>query len=122
MRGTQRKNHKIVKRPWGGYLILEKHPAYWIKKLFINKGEELSLQSHKGRYEIWVVLDGKVSAQKGNSKSVLNKGEFLKINKGEKHRISGLKKSCVLEVAFGELKEGDIIRYEDKYGRAQTTN
>ncbi|MBT9169314.1 MAG: Mannose-1-phosphate guanylyltransferase 1 [Syntrophomonadaceae bacterium] len=116
------KNYKIakmIKKPWGGYAFLEKRPTYWIKKLFINKGEELSLQSHKERYEIWTVLEGRISAQKGNNRFVLNKGEFLKIDKEEKHRISGLTKSCILEVAFGKPKERDIIRYEDKYGRVK---
>jgi len=41
----------------------------------------------------------------------------VKINKGEKHRILGLEKSCVMEAAFGRPRERDIIRYKDKYGR-----
>lgn len=119
MKYTTQKNHRIVERPWGGYLILEKHPTYWLKKLFVNKDESLSLQSHKGRCEIWVILEGKVSVQKGSRQFILEAGEFLKINVGERHRINGLAKSCILEVAFGILKEGDIIRYKDKYGRAK---
>jgi mannose-6-phosphate isomerase-like protein (cupin superfamily) len=110
-------SQKSVKKPWGSYLVLEKRQTYWLKKLFINKGESLSLQSHKGRYEIWVVLEGKISVQKGNRILILNKGEFMKINKREGHRITGLIQSCVLEVAFGKLQEKDIVRYEDKYGR-----
>jgi len=118
MKSVSRKNHRVVKKPWGGYLILEKRPDYWLKKLFVNKDESLSLQSHKGRHEIWVVLEGRVSVQKGGRYLILNKGESLKINKEEKHRISGLNKSCILEAAFGQLEEKDIIRYEDRYGRA----
>lgn len=115
-------NHRIVKRPWGDYLVLEKQPTYWLKKLFVKKGEALSLQAHQGRYEIWIVLEGKIYVQKGTSRFILSEGEFLKVHKREKHRISGLAKSCVLEVAFGELKEKDIIRYEDKYGRVKKFN
>ncbi len=113
----QSKEFELVKKPWGAYLILEKHPDYWIKKLFVNEGEELSLQSHKERDEIWMVLRGKIDALRGSKHFILKEGDFIKINKREKHRILGLKKSCVMEVAFGRPRERDIIRYKDKYGR-----
>lgn len=77
------------------------------------------MQSHKNRYEIWVVLKGKIRAQKGEDFSILQEGDCLRINKREKHRIFGLTKANVLEAAFGQLKESDIIRYEDKYDRAR---
>ncbi len=113
-------NHKLVKRPWGQYLILEKHPNYWLKKLFINKSEQLSLQSHKHRYEIWIVLSGKIRVQNGSvAKLILKPGEYLKINKNTKHRICGITAAVILEAAFGKPQEKDIIRYEDKYGRVK---
>lgn len=115
----RKKNDKFIKRPWGGYQILEKLPQYWLKKLFINKGEQLSLQSHKNRYEVWIVLQGKVRVQKGDVFSILQKGGYERIDKKEKHRIYGLTNACVLEVAFGQPREKDIIRYEDKYDRVK---
>ncbi len=109
----------FVKKPWGGYSILEKRPDYWLKKLFVNKGEWLSLQSHEDREEIWVVLRGKIEARKGDARIIMKKGDFLKINKKEKHRIRGLANSLVLEAALGKPRERDVIRYEDKYGRVK---
>lgn len=109
--------YKTIKKPWGRYIILEKRRGYWIKKLFIRKGAKLSLQSHKDRYEIWIVLFGKIEAIKGNSRVKLREGEFLKINKKEKHRIIGLNQACILEVAFGKVRERDVVRYQDDYGR-----
>ncbi len=117
MKNLPPKKERTVKKPWGSYVILEKHPGFWLKKLFINKGELLSLQSHGKRSEIWVVLKGKVAVQKGEKRFVLSVGEFLKIEAKEKHRIKGLSQACILEVAFGATKERDIIRYEDKYNR-----
>jgi len=108
---------RTILKPWGKYVILEKKPAYWIKKLFVRKGESISLQSHKDRKEFWIILSGVVETVKGNSKSRLKIGEFLKINKKEKHRITGLLDSCILEIAFGKPRERDIIRFKDKYGR-----
>ena len=109
--------NKTILRPWGKYVILEKKKDYWIKKLFVRQGEKLSLQSHKGRFEIWIVLSGRIEVIKGNSHLFLKEGEFLKINKKEKHRITGLKDSWILETAFGQMRENDIIRFKDDYGR-----
>ena len=113
----QSKHNISVKRPWGEYHVLEKTPKHWLKKLFIKKGEQSSLQSHKNRDEIWIVLQGKIKAQKGNKNLILNVGEVLRIDKEEKHRIYALTNACILEAAFGQPKEKDIIRYEDEYGR-----
>ncbi|MFH1461307.1 MAG: hypothetical protein ABIF84_02705, partial [Patescibacteria group bacterium] len=44
-------------------------------------------------------------------------GEFVKINKKEKHRITGLENSWILETAFGQMRENDVIRFKDDYGR-----
>lgn len=108
---------EFVKKPWGGYSIIEKTSTYWIKKLFIKKDEEFSLQSHKSRSESWIVLKGKVQAQIGKENHILKEGEYIEVKNNEKHRIHGIVDSYIIEVAFGEPKEGDITRYEDKYGR-----
>ncbi len=75
------------------------------------------MQSHAGRIEIWVVLSGQILARKGENELTLREGGQIRIEKEEKHRIKGLTDACVLEIAFGELSEEDIVRYEDKYGR-----
>ena len=63
------------------------------------------------------MLHGRIKAQKGEASFILNEGEFLRIGKEEKHRIYGLTNACILETAFGQPRERDIIRYEDEYGR-----
>jgi len=112
--------NKTILKPWGKYVILEKKRDYWIKKLFVRQGAGISLQSHKGRFEIWIVLSGKVEIIKGSSRFLLKEGEFLKIDKKEKHRITGLKESWILETAFGQVRENDIIRFKDDYGRIKS--
>ena len=110
------KNITVIK-PWGKYVILEKKPNFWIKKLFIRQGKRISLQSHKNRSEIWIILSGSVEIIKNKSKLQLEKGEFSNIKKNEKHRITGLKDSLILEIALGKPRERDIIRFKDDYGR-----
>lgn len=109
--------NKKISKPWGKYIILEKKPNFWIKKLFIRRDGRLSLQGHKDRSEFWIVLSGSTEVIKGKSKLKLKAGEFIKINKKEKHRITGLKDSWILEIALGKARERDIKRYEDDYGR-----
>jgi len=111
--------NKFVKKPWGGYSIIEKNSKYWIKKLYIKKGEKFSLQSHKKRSESWIVLEGEIRVQKNKAFPVLKEGDFIEIPQNTKHRIHGIIDSYVLEIAFGNPKEKDIIRYEDKYGRVK---
>lgn len=113
------KNGKRVIKPWGEYIVLEQTDSYWLKKIFVKKGARLSLQSHSGRSEVWVVLSGEIEAVKGDTRRMLRAGESITIEKNEKHRMSGREDSWVLEAAFGELSEDDIVRYEDDYGRTQ---
>jgi mannose-1-phosphate guanylyltransferase/mannose-6-phosphate isomerase len=118
-KSAYRRNYKFVNKPWGDYLVLEKHPSRWLKKLFVSKGEQLSWQSHKNRFEVWVALQGKIRVQKGSASFVLQKGDYLKIRKKEKHRIFGLTNANILEAALGQPKESDIACYQGKYGRAK---
>ncbi|PIU58465.1 MAG: mannose-6-phosphate isomerase [Deltaproteobacteria bacterium CG07_land_8_20_14_0_80_38_7] len=109
--------NKTIIKPWGKYIILEKKSNFWIKKLFVHRDARLSLQSHKNRSEFWIVLSGEIEVVKGRSNLKLRSGEFLEINKNEKHRITGLKDSLILEIALGKPRERDIIRFKDDYGR-----
>ena len=113
---TTTKSKKSI-RPWGGYEVIEKKDAYWIKKLFITKGEQTSLQSHNNRKEVWVVVQGKVRAIHGNKAVDLSVSDILNVKEEEKHRLYGITDAVVLEVAFGKPRETDITRYDDDYGR-----
>ncbi len=45
-------NINYIKKPWGGYKILEEGPFFKVKKLIINPKGELSYQSHKKKKRI----------------------------------------------------------------------
>ena len=47
-----------TERPWGSYEILCKGTGYQSKRLTINSGQRLSLQTHKHRDEQWVIAKG----------------------------------------------------------------
>lgn len=112
------KRPKTVKKPWGKFEEYSTNEKTTVKIVTVNKGQVLSLQSHKNRKEIWIALDNGLTALIGNKKKKLKKGEIVVIPKKTKHRISASKKARFLEISFGKFDEKDIIRYEDKYGRA----
>lgn len=47
---------EVGNRPWGVYYVLEDLPLYKVKKLIVNPGFRLSLQSHEHRSEHWTVV------------------------------------------------------------------
>lgn len=107
-----------VKKPWGGYRVLEDAGFYVVKELIINPGHRISLQAHRDRVEYWVRVDGKAVVTCGSSEFSLSNRTMI-IEKLVKHRIKnvGTEDLIVIEVQVGECDEDDIVRYEDDYGR-----
>ena len=107
------------KRPWGGFREFVKNQAVTVKILFIKKGEVFSLQRHEHRAEFWRVLSGDPDVTVGSDVVRAKAGDEFEILKTVDHRISAsINDVEVLEISVGEFDEGDIIRMEDKYGRA----
>ena len=50
--------NKIVKRPWGTYVVLAKSKDFLLKKIKIKPEGVLSYQSHNFRSEHWVIIEG----------------------------------------------------------------
>lgn len=112
--------HCKVYRPWGYYETLIEGPAYKVKRITVNPGAKLSLQSHTQRAEHWVVVHGVATIVRGDDELVLRENESTYISQHMKHRLSnfGDKPLEVIEVQTGEyLGEDDIVRYEDGYRR-----
>ncbi len=111
----------IVHRPWGKYEVLINGEKHKVKKITVYPGARLSLQSHKFRAEHWVVIKGKARVINGENLLVLHENESTYIKARNKHRLENPGKINleIIEVQTGNyLKEDDIIRYEDAYGRS----
>ncbi len=108
-----------VSRPWGKFLQFTKDTPSTVKILTINAGEAFSLQYHNKRDEMWFVLKGEGTIEiNGESFPVLPNAKFL-IPKGSTHRITAGESNVeVLEISTGEFDEEDIVRLDDRYGRA----
>ena|ERR1035437_1209473 len=109
----------VVQKPWGKFEQFTLNLPSTIKIITVKAGEELSLQSHAKRSEFWRVIRGNGTVQIGDKKYSATPGEEYEILVGEKHRISAESSEIeFLEISFGDFNENDIVRYEDKYGRA----
>ena len=105
-------------RPWGNFRQFTHNIPSTVKIITVNPGEMLSLQSHKKRSEFWRVIAGDGTVEIGEVKKNTAVGDEHEIAIGEKHRLSaGPNGIQVLEIAFGDFNEDDVVRYEDKYGR-----
>ncbi len=114
------KKKNIFYRPWGSYTNLYNGNNFLIKELNVKSKGVLSLQKHFHRSEHWLITQGvpKITLNKKSFSKKLN--ETIFIPKGAIHRIQNPYKKTVkiMEAQLGSiLKETDIVRYEDIYGR-----
>ncbi len=108
-------------RPWGSFTILDDQEFCKVKRIEVNPGGRLSLQSHKKRSETWTMVAGVGTITLGETVHNFHAGETVKIRVGQKHRIEnrGNTPAVFIEVQTGTyFGEEDIIRYDDVYGRA----
>jgi mannose-6-phosphate isomerase len=84
----------------------------------VAPGQRLSLQSHSGRAELWIVLDPGAKIEVDGKVHTPPPGTEIWIPAGSAHRLTSTGPTVrVLEVAFGNWQQEDIIRYEDDYHR-----
>ena len=107
-------------RPWGTFFILDEGVGFKVKRIAVNPGGRLSLQSHKHRGEHWTVVTGVATVTVGDKVQDLSRSQYIDIPKGDKHRLENHTGSLVeiIEVQSGSyLGENDIDRVEDTSGR-----
>ena len=107
-------------RPWGTFEILSEGTGFKVKKIIVNPGAALSLQSHKHRFEHWVVVNGSAVVTIDECVKVIPEGESTFVPIGSRHRLQNKEKEplIIIEIQIGAyLGEDDIIRYEDIYSR-----
>ena len=108
-------------RPWGSFHVIDEVKDFKVKRIVVNPGGRLSLQSHRHRGEHWTVVTGVATVTVGSKVRDFVRAQSVDIPTGEKHRLENLSDEIVeiVEVQFGDyLGEDDIVRYDDIYSRA----
>ena len=107
-------------RPWGWFESLALGDRFQVKRICVNPGASLSLQSHKHRSEHWIVVEGTAKVTIDDGVQLVSEGQSVYVPLGAKHRMEnpGKLPMVLIEVQIGTyLGEDDIIRYEDVYAR-----
>lgn len=136
-------------RPWGGFLVInEDHAKEFADEFFPEEDLEslkisgklspkillvapekrLSWQYHYRRAEIWRCIEGEVAVATSQTdeekeRVLLKKGDKIKLQQGERHRLIGLDGwGVVAEIwqhtdAQNPSDEEDIVRLQDDFGR-----
>jgi mannose-1-phosphate guanylyltransferase/mannose-6-phosphate isomerase len=109
-------------RPWGWFESLGTGTRFQVKRIVVNPGAALSLQSHKHRSEHWIVVEGTAKVTIDDDVKLIEENQSVYIPLGAIHRMEnpGDVPMILIEVQTGSyLGEDDIIRYEDIYARGQ---
>jgi len=115
------RHHRTVHRPWGTYTVLDEGSGFKIKRITVKPGASLSLQMHHHRSEHWVVVSGEAEVVNGEAALRVRANESTYIPAEHRHRLAnpGSETLVIIEVQTGAyLGEDDIVRFEDRYGRA----
>jgi mannose-6-phosphate isomerase-like protein (cupin superfamily) len=116
---------KTITKPWGEEIIYTPdNLKYTFKKIKINNGCRLSLQSHTDKTETFILISGFADLVVGTDinqlKTIsLNVDQSYNIPVGLIHRLVGVKDAVILEASTPET--GTTIRYQDDYHRPDET-
>ncbi|MFI8384457.1 mannose-1-phosphate guanylyltransferase/mannose-6-phosphate isomerase [Pseudomonas sp. NPDC079086] len=121
---TEAQDHCQVYRPWGSYDSIDNGNRFQVKRIVVKPGASLSLQKHHHRAEHWIVVSGTARVTCDEKSFLLWENQSTYIPIAAIHRLSNPGKIPleIIEVQSGSyLGEDDIERFEDVYGRTDTT-
>lgn len=111
----------VVHRPWGFFSQYAHNEPVTVSLMTVRPHQRLSMQSHKGRAELWIVLDAGARIEVGDRTFLPEPGTEIWIPAGARHRLASIGPAVrVLEVAFGDWQQADITRYDDDYHRPES--
>jgi mannose-6-phosphate isomerase-like protein (cupin superfamily) len=108
-------------RPWGRWEVLDTGDGFAVKRISVKPGSILSLQLHHHRSEHWVIVQGRARVTRGDEVLELSSNEAIYLPVETRHRVEnpGPGMLELIEVQVGDrLDENDIVRFDDRYGRA----
>jgi mannose-1-phosphate guanylyltransferase / mannose-6-phosphate isomerase len=116
--------HREVHRPWGTFDCIDQGARFQVKRITVNPGSSLSSQKHFHRAEHWIVVRGTAEVECDGEVSLLTENQSAYIPLGSVHRLRNPGKVPleIIEVQSGSyLGEDDIVRFDDHYGRSQSS-
>ncbi len=106
-------------RPWGSFDLFTQDESTTVKIVRVEAGKRLSLQKHNHRAEFWHIISGSGTVEIDDVSHEANVGDEFEVQKQSTHRLgAGSGGLVVLEIAFGNFDESDIVRLADDFNRA----
>ena len=111
----------VVNKPWGYEYRLTSTPLVEIWHLSLDHGTSTSMHCHPNKKTALVVLDGRAQFSTLNKSIKLGPMDAVTIDSGVFHSTQCVSKRGLklIEIETPPMKH-DLIRLEDKYGRANT--
>ena len=116
------KKKNIYYRPWGKYINFFVGKGFLVKEIHVKSKGLLSLQKHNHRSEHWLITKGIAKITLDNKIFLKKRNESIFIPLGSVHRVQNTYRSPlkIMEAQLGSiLKETDIVRFQDIYGRVK---
>lgn len=113
--------HREAYRPWGKYDCIDTGERFQVKRITVKPGAKLSVQMHHHRAEHWIIVSGTAKVTIDEKVVLLTENQSAYIPVGSVHALEnpGCLPLEMIEVQSGSyLGEDDIVRFEDRYGRA----
>jgi mannose-6-phosphate isomerase-like protein (cupin superfamily) len=115
-------------KPWGYEVIFAGVDGKYVGKIIhVSAGHALSLQYHQWKEETSSVLSGAALIEHGPSPEALTSqhlgpGDTIHLPPGVLHRITAITDLTFVEASTAQPGwREDVVRLDDKYGRAGTT-
>jgi mannose-6-phosphate isomerase len=107
----------VITKPWGREVWWASTDKYLAKRIEVRAGHMLSLQYHQRKLETLYLLSGRALFHVKDTKLEPPAGSALTLAPGTIHRIEAIDDVVLFEVSTPDAD--DVIRIEDRYGRAQ---
>lgn len=114
---------KVIEKPWGTETWITSTAYYIVRRLYVRKGEAVSLQYHKEKVETFYIIRGSAeyTLQRAGEKEpvirVVKAGDVLEHRPYDVHRQRALEDFEFIEVSTPQMD--DIVRLQDDYGREE---
>jgi len=105
-----------VDKPWGEEAWWAQTERYVGKRISVRAGQSLSLQYHEHKLETMHFLSGTGLLLLGDDLIPIVPGLTVTIEPGTRHRVEARTDLVFLEASTPEVD--DVVRLEDRYGRA----
>lgn len=103
----------VVNKCWGKEYLLDITKNYAMKKLFVEAGQNLSLQYHVHKSETWHIVDGSGIARVDGQEFRVNIGDTVRIPAGTIHQVKAITNLVIIESSTTELD--DIVRIKRSF-------